>query len=258
MKTKWIVKISLSLMLLLLVTTPQQIHADEKVEFVIHKRMYIDPEANPNFEKNSGLVQELENDTYGFNGVEFTLYDMSHYFQSLSTSFDEIAQDISNMTRAEVESLVSDKGIRIDSVVTSTVGDEAGIAKISVNPKNYADENQVFLFLETKTPLHIGEYEVIHKATPMVIVLPVENPVVPGVYMNTIHLYPKNFGYIIDEEPELPVIPPKPPVKPVLPGTGIETKLPVVAFVIVGFGLVMVGLSRRVSKDTYKEKKDEA
>lgn len=228
---------------------------DDKIEFTIHKRMYSDPDANPDYTSSSGLLELIEEGTYGFNGVEFSVFELSEYFAQESLNYETIAKEIADMPVEELLLLANSKGQLIDTITTTTVGGEPGIASITVNPLDYAEENQVFLFVETKTPNIDGKYEVIHKATPMLIVLPVEHPEIKDEYLSQIHLYPKNFGYVVDEEPEKPVIP-EPPVNPELPATGISTKIPVLATTTLGLGLVLLAINKYTKIEKNEEERN--
>lgn len=250
MKKLYITKLLTVVMVLLFTLTSVYSIEEESVEFIIHKRMYVDPEAVPDEVLNSGLLQKIDDSTYGFNDVEFTVYDMSNYFSDQTLEYEDLASMLNGMSNDNAITFGVEQGQELAKLVTKTMDGEAGLAKFRVNPLDYADENQVFMFVETKTPDIEGKYDVIHKGTPMLIVLPVENPQVKGDYLKEIHLYPKNFGYIVDEEPTIPDLP-KPPVIPNLPSTGISNKVPVMATTSLGLGFIVLALSK------YRKKEEE-
>lgn len=222
----------------------------EKVELVIHKRMYVDPNANPEFKVNSGLLEIDQPDTYGFDGVEFTLIDLTEYFENQNNAYEETMEYLLNMDRSLLDTLISTDGEVVQKTTTSTVNGESGIGQFIINTSEYNKENQVFLILETYTPYYLGEYEVIYQGAPLFVVLPVENPEQTGTYLSTIHLYPKNFGYTIIPEP-----PVQEPEIPDLPATGIEEKLPVLGIELIASGLVIIALSTKFKKETFNEEK---
>lgn len=229
---RW-VKTGVTLLVLALTLAPIYALNEEPVEIVIHKRMYVDPSANPNHKNNSGLIEPVENGTYGLDGVEFTIYDLTNYISQSKEDYDTMAQRISNQSIDTLINLGESEGYLVDKVVTITQEGEAGVANILVNG-NY---NQTYLILETKTPKVNGSDDVIHKATPMLIVLPVEHPMNKDTLLSTVHLYPKSFGYV-------PEVLPQVPDKEVHPPTGVSRKSLLPAFGIIGVGLLVLFLNK--------------
>lgn len=231
-----------SLSVSLLGTT--KVNAEEdilKTEFILHKRMYIDPKANPKEVSNTGLEmpdEEFMNKetTYGLNDVVFEIYDVSKYVR-------EQRQGEEKKSTQEIQTYFSDtkpnqlaenfKNNLVDTVVTKTINGESGMAVFEATSK---EETPAYLILEKAAPLIKGQ-KIIKLAMPMLIILPVENPLEEGNYLSTIHLYPKNAQYDVPE-PEKKVPPtPKPdpkPKKPFLPQTGeIKSAMAILGVVVI-------------------------
>lgn len=231
-----------SLSVSLLGTT--KVNAEEdilKTEFILHKRMYIDPKANPKEVSNTGLEmpdEEFMNKetTYGLNDVVFEIYDVSEYVRKQR-------QGEEKKSTQEIQTYFSDtkpnqlaenfKNNLVDTVVTKTINGESGMAVFEATSK---EETPAYLILEKAAPLIRGQ-KIIKLAMPMLIILPVENPLEEENYLSTIHLYPKNAQYDVPE-PEKKVPPtPKPdpkPKKPFLPQTGeIKSAMAILGVVVI-------------------------
>ena len=241
------------LMTLTLAFGMQSVDASENndITLVIHKRVYKESDSIPNYNVNTGLLEDLNDDTYGLNGVVFTIYDVSDYIKDrLKTNTAEIiSQEISNLTNAEILTHISGKSEKIQEITTSGVGESAGTATFST--VNATGENFAYLILETYVP---PSTNIAQMSAPMLIVLPIEDPMNHGQYLNTIHLYPKGYEYAIPD----PVVP-KPPTKPGgnLPGTGEGLKQEIVlAYVVSGLGIMLLGISF-IKKEKYKGEKYE-
>lgn len=229
-----------SLSVSLLGTT--KVNAEEdilKTEFILHKRMYIDPKANPKEVSNTGLEmpdEEFMNKetTYGLNDVVFEIYDVSKYVRKQreeKKSTQEIQKYFSDTKPNQLSE--NFKNNLVDTVVTKTINGESGMAVFEAISK---EETPAYLILEKAAPLIKGQ-KIIKLAMPMLIILPVENPLEEGNYLSTIHLYPKNAQYDVPE-PEKKVPPtPKPepkPKKPFLPQTGeIKSAMAILGVVVI-------------------------
>lgn len=245
------VRFVLTVLILVLTVIPTYALDEEIVEIVLHKRMYVDPNASPNLNISSGLLEPMGDDTYGFNGVEFTIFDISEYVAKSEEDYESISQRISNQSIDSLVVLGETEGHLVEKAITTTQQKEAGIAKIQVDGKL----NQAYLILETKTPKIQESYEVIHMATPMLVILPIENPINKETMLSTIHLYPKNFGYMPEILPELPE-PPKPQEPGVIPPTGVSNGNFIAAYALIGVGLVILVLNKKNSKEeNYENKK---
>ncbi|MGF2144433.1 pilin N-terminal domain-containing protein [Vagococcus fluvialis] len=229
-----------SLSVSLLGTT--KVNAEEdilKTEFILHKRMYIDPKANPKEVSNTGLEmpdEEFMNKetTYGLNDVVFEIYDVSEYVRKQreeKKSTQEIQKYFSDTKPNQLAE--NFKNNLVDTVVTKTINGESGIAVFEATSK---EETPAYLILEKAAPLIKGQ-KIIKLAMPMLIILPVENPLEEGNYLSTIHLYPKNAQYNVPEsEKEVPPAPrPDPkPNKPFLPQTGeIKSVMAILGVVVI-------------------------
>lgn len=231
-----------SLSVSLLGTT--KVNAEEdilKTEFILHKRMYIDPKANPKEVSNTGLEmpdEEFMNKetTYGLNDVVFEIYDVSEYVRKQRQGEEKKStQEIQTyFSDTEPNQLAENfKNNLVDTVVTKTINGESGMAVFEATSK---EETPAYLILEKAAPLIKGQ-KIIKLAMPMLIILPVENPLEEGNYLSTIHLYPKNAQYNVPEpEKKVPPIPkPDPkPKKPFLPQTGeIKSAMAILGVVVI-------------------------
>lgn len=217
-----------------------KVNAEEdilKTEFILHKRMYIDPKANPKEVSNTGLEmpdEEFMNKetTYGLNDVVFEIYDVSEYVRKQR-------QGEEKKSTQEIQTYFSDtkpnqlaenfKNNLVDTVVTKTINGESGMAVFEATSK---EETPAYLILEKAAPLIKGQ-KIIKLAMPMLIILPVENPLEEGNYLSTIHLYPKNAQYDVPE-PEKKVPPTPKPKKPFLPQTGeIKSTMAILGVVVI-------------------------
>lgn len=242
---RW-VKTGITVLVLALTLAPTYALEEEPVTIVIHKRLYVDPGGNTSYKNNSGLIDSLGDGSYGLNGVEFTIYDLSDYISQSKEDYDTLAQRISNQSMDSLIGLGESEGYLVDKLETTTQEGESGVAKILVNG-NY---NQAYLILETKSPKVNGSYEVIHKATPMLVVLPVEHPINKDTLLSTVHIYPKTFGYV-------PEVLPQVPDKEVHPPTGVSRNSLMPAYVIIGVGLLVLILNKgKNSKEKNNENKE--
>lgn len=253
MKTRRLVLMVLISFLVLSGISSVRIRSDSVIEFVIHKRMYVDPNANPDFKVNDGLRKELEEDTFGFDGAEFTVFELSSYLELLGLSYEESISKMMNLNNEDLINILNLEGDYVDTVTTSMIDNESGVAHLRVNQTE--EMNRVFVFIETFTPKYLDTYEVIHKAVPMFVVTPVEHPVNSGTYLSTIHLYPKNYGYKEEIKPPDVIDPEVPNTIPDLPGTGISSEVPYMAIGFIGFGLVVLVISKKI-KEKYNEKEN--
>lgn len=230
-----------------------------KTEFILHKRMYIDPKANPIEVPNTGLEmpdEEFMNKetTYGLNDVVFEIYDVSEYIH------EQLSKEQPNKKKKstqEIQKYFIDtkpnqlaenfKNNLVDTVVTKTINGESGMAVFDVPSKtelNVKEGDKIikiklpatYLILEKAAPLIKGQ-KIIKLAMPMLMILPVENPLEEGNYLSTIHLYPKNAQYDVPEREEKVPPTPKPdpkPKKPFLPQTGeIKSVMAILGVVVI-------------------------
>lgn len=244
MRIKRYSKILLSCLVLFGLLNPIITQAEETIDFIIHKRLYVDADNYPEDAINSGLIKEVEPGTYGMDGVEFTVYDLSEYFIDSKESYEDFAIRINNTKLDLLLEFANEKGTKIDTITTSTINGEAGVAKFSLNSEDYSSDMQMVLILETFTPEFSDEYKIHQKSSPMLISLPIENPEQEGDYLNVIHLYPKGYGYMDIEQPLPPITDPE------LPSTGVESNFPMYAY-----GLVVLGLMLFTSSNIKLKKK---
>lgn len=207
------------------------------VTFILHKRVFKDSEQLKSVQNNGLVVDDNdadakdlidENLTYGLNDVTFSVYDATQYVTDNlgKMSQEDLLKKVTNTDNAKLLSEIAPYNTLIQEVVTKNVNGEDGVAELTVNPSS---ESSAYLLIETKLSPAIKD-KVEMTATPMLVILPIENPTKKGTYLNTINLYPKNTAI----KPVTPTSPPSPPIKPDLPQTG-EAKT------IMGvFGLVVI------------------
>ncbi len=263
-------KMRTSLTLLLLLAPlafaiPKKIAAAElpqEVTFVLHKRVFytLGVDESVRLRPNSGLellpenVTEENQDlidptkTYGLEGVEFDIYDATDYVMARLLDSDN-PQTIEEISQEVLSADVNDlrKELTEEKIVDSVTTDNNGIA---VTKKlNFSN----LLFLEK--PLNIKSNIINYQtAVPMLVSLPISNPMLEDQFMDVVHLYPKNVlkGRRPDtggEDPE-PTPKPKPTVPSGrLPQTGeAKTFMGVSGLLIVG-AVGVIWYKRRTKKE---------
>lgn len=202
----------------------QKIAADEQpITFILHKRVFKDSENLPTV-KNDGLAISSKSQntdaidpdkTYGLNGVTFDVYDVTDYayekMKSMST--EDLLKHVANTEKADLLSEIKPYQPTSQEIVTTTLDGEDGVASVTVNPTS---QNSAYLILEKQVAdKDVGKVKM--TATPMLVVLPVKDPIKSDTFLSTIHLYPKNTAI---KKITTPPVKPKPPHVPPLPETG--------------------------------------
>ena len=210
------------------------------VTFILHKRVYKDSNQLKTVQ-NNGLVIDSSDEatkalvddslTYGLNGVTFEVYDATQYVADNlgKMSQEELLEKVTNTDKTTLLSEIAPYHSLIQEIVTKTVNGEDGVAELTVNPSS---ESSAYLLIETKLS-QSAENQVEMTATPMLVILPVENPTNQGTYLDTINLYPKNTA-VKQVTPPSSTTPPTKPNKPRLPQTG-EAKT-----AMVGLGVLVI------------------
>lgn len=270
------------LLLPLMIVQPLTVYGAENdpVTFILHKRMYREIDAAPDLVPNDGLEVTFGNSdldtiewidpavTYGLNGVTFEVYDATQFIKEREANkmtrqaiLNEVRMTSPNALRLKV-------GLnrKIATLKTATITGEDGIAKWTVNPADYGTSHQAFIFIETMID-QPEDKEIQISAVPMLVILPVENPLNNKENLNTIHLYPKNYGYTQEETNPLtpddkpdettPTTPsedvkdltPKPSgqTKPLLPQTGeAKTITGFIGILVIGFVFLIWRKNKKV------------
>lgn len=241
------------LLLLLLITSlgitftnAQKIAADEQpITFILHKRVFKDSGdlktikdnglvITPN-DPNSGVIDSDK--TYGLNGVTFDVYDVTSYVSNAlkSTSKEALMKHVTNTDKASLLAEIKPYQPTSQEVVTVSSDGEDGVARFSVQPTS---QNSAYLILEKQiSDKDAGKVKM--TATPMLVILPVANPVDKTSYLTTINLYPKNTAVKTPVIPPVNPVNPKPPDFPFLPDTG-EVKS---VMVVLGGIVVIIAVS---------------
>ena len=241
------------LLLLLLITSlgitftnAQKIAADEQpITFILHKRVFKDSGdlktikdnglvITPN-DPNSGVIDSDK--TYGLNGVTFDVYDVTSYVSNAlkSTSKEALMKHVTNTDKASLLAEIKPYQPTSQEVVTVSSDGDDGVARFSVQPTS---QNSAYLILE-KQISDKDDGKVKMTATPMLVILPVANPVDKTSYLTTINLYPKNTAVKTPVIPPVNPVNPKPPHFPFLPDTG-EVKS---VMVVLGGIVVIIAVS---------------
>lgn len=241
------------LLLLLLITSlgitftnTQKIAADEQpITFILHKRVFKDSGdlktikdnglvITPN-DPNSGVIDSDK--TYGLNGVTFDVYDVTSYVSNAlkSTSKEALMKHVTNTDKASLLAEIKPYQPTSQEVVTVSSDGDDGVARFSVQPTS---QNSAYLILEKQiSDKDAGKVKM--TATPMLVILPVANPVDKTSYLTTINLYPKNTAVKTPVIPPVNPVNPKPPDFPFLPDTG-EVKS---VMVVLGGIVVIIAVS---------------
>ena len=229
-----------------LVTPVKASTPEQPISFVLHKRVFKDSERLKTRE-NTGLpispTGSADKDlvdgsiTYGLNGVSFQVFDATQY---VTDNLARMSQDalLKHVTNSDKETLLSELApyqSKIGELVTKADGGEDGVARLTVNPTS---ASSAYLFIETKLdPSDVNRVKM--TATPMLVILPVENPIEKGTNLTTIHLYPKNTQIKITTPPTLPPTKPKNPL-PILPQTGeAKTVIGILGVLVLGIALLL-------------------
>ncbi|TLQ12835.1 pilin N-terminal domain-containing protein [Lactococcus raffinolactis] len=241
------------LLLLLLITSlgitftnAQKIAADEQpITFILHKRVFKDSGdlktikdnglvITPN-DPNSGVIDSDK--TYGLNGVTFDVYDVTSYVSNAlkSTSKEALMKHVTNTDKASLLAEIKPYQPTSQEVVTVSSDADDGVARFSVQPTS---QNSAYLILEKQiSDKDAGKVKM--TATPMLVILPVANPVDKTSFLTTINLYPKNTAVKTPVIPPVNPVNPKPPHFPFLPDTG-EVKS---VMVVLGGIVVIIAVS---------------
>ena len=241
------------LLLLLLITSlgitftnAQKIAADEQpITFILHKRVFTDSGdlktikdnglvITPN-DPNSGVIDSDK--TYGLNGVTFDVYDVTSYVSNAlkSTSKEALMKHVTNTDKASLLAEIKPYQPTSQEVVTVSSDGDDGVARFSVQPTS---QNSAYLILEKQiSDKDAGKVKM--TATPMLVILPVANPVDKTSFLTTINLYPKNTAVKTPVIPPVNPVNPKPPHFPFLPDTG-EVKS---VMVVLGGIVVIIAVS---------------
>ena len=227
-------------------TNAQTIAADEQpITFILHKRVFKDS-GDLKTIKDNGLVitpndqnaSVIDSDkTYGLNGVIFDVYDVTSYVSNAlkNTSKEALLKHVTNTDKADLLAEIKPYQPTSQEVVTASSNGEDGVASFTVHPTS---QNSAYLILEKQiSDKDAGQVSM--TATPMLVILPVENPVDKTSFLTTIHLYPKNTAIKVPVIPPVNPVNPKPPHFPFLPDTG-EVKS---AMVVLGSIAVIIAVS---------------
>lgn len=194
MKTHKFLQVILATILLLttaFVSNQHIVSADDNVDvkntnITINKRIF-DEGKTPADKQNTGDVM---NDFGGqpLNGSEFTVYDVTKKYYELIKNSDQ--KTAIAAIQSDAESVAPTYANEVDKKVTAVNG-KATFSNLTI--KNDANQYNVYLFVETKTP---NDITVTKRAVPIVLAMPIytlDATQKPTDVINTnIQLYPKN------------------------------------------------------------------
>lgn len=176
--------------------------ADDTTTLTIHKRAYRDARLSDVDQwqyTNTGEALTLGDESFGLNGAQFAVYDASTLYDSAKLADEtqaDFAKRLGKMDLAGAQALAKQHDLPlITEVTTATVGGEDGIASFTV-PTYHAGQYAAYLLVETGvTPQTAINIDLTKKAAPLYLQLPAR---VNGTVLDTVHLYPKNVGYVRD------------------------------------------------------------
>lgn len=193
MKTHKFLQVILATILLLttaFVSNQHIVSADDNVDvkytdITINKRIF-DEGQTPKDIQNTGEIMNFGG--RALNGSEFTVYDVTKKYYELIKNSDQ--KTAIAAIQSDAESVAPTYANKVDAKVTAGDG-QATFSNLTI--KNDANQYNVYLFVETKTPNYIT---VTKRAVPIVLAMPIyklDATQKPTDVINTnIQLYPKN------------------------------------------------------------------
>lgn len=242
----------------------------QEVTFVLHKRVFLNPNSILDSQINSGLELTPENvteandaliddtQTFGINGINFEVYDASAYLadELAQKTMEEVMQAILETDSDTLRETLTAENLKttITTKQDQQTGENGMVTWTPPDLSEVAEQNPAFLFLE-KLPEKLPNNSVIRQeAAPMLVVLPVEDPINEGQFLDTIHLYPKNVLPQTGGE-EKPKPSPTPTPGGRLPQTGeAKSIMGIVGILIVG-SVIFYWQRRRTTKQVIRTKK---
>lgn len=193
MKTHKFLQVILATILLLttaFVSNQHIVSADDNVDvkntnITINKRIFDEGET-PKDIQNTGEIMDFGG--RALNGSEFTVYDVTEKYYELIKNSD---QNTAIATiQQDADSVAPDYATKVRAETTAGDG-QATFSNLTI--KNDANQYNVYLFVETKTP---NDITVTKRAVPIVLAMPIyklDATQKPTDVINTnIQLYPKN------------------------------------------------------------------
>ena len=219
----------------------------EVTTIVIHKRVFLDSNAEAELRVNNGIELDESNDlanpqkTFGLNGAVFEVYDATEYITQLQADYsNEVIEQA--VLDADLDDLRAEltEGNKLGEVTTGTLDGEVGIATISI--ENLTDQTMLIILEKASLPANTTIRSI---TAPMLISFPVTNPDTNSeeAFLSTVHLYPKSTlrGRLPQTGGETPTPTPVTPT-PVTPKpTGRLPQTGEAKSMIGLFGLVIVG-----------------
>ncbi|MGY4757845.1 SpaH/EbpB family LPXTG-anchored major pilin [Lactococcus lactis subsp. lactis] len=193
MKTHKFLQVILATILLLttaFVSNQHIVSADDNVDvkntkITINKRIF-DEGQTPKDIQNTGEIMDFGG--RALNGSEFTVYDVTEKYYELIKKSDQ--KTAIAAIQSDAESVAPTYANKVDTKVTAGDG-QATFSNLTI--KNDANQYNVYLFVETKTP---NDITVTKRAVPIVLAMPIyklDATQKPTDVINTnIQLYPKN------------------------------------------------------------------
>lgn len=189
MKVRW-----LFFALLAFVTWSARPVAAAETDITLHKRVYRDARlvgAESWAYANDGKQLQLGDDSLGLNGAHFTVYAADGLYAAAKRDGESETDFAKRLAKTDMQTAIELANTHnlpvIQTLTTATVAGEDGVAAVTVPSRG------AYLLVETGVD---AEMDIdMHKASPLYLKLPV---VVDAQYLDAVHLYPKNVGYVRD------------------------------------------------------------
>ncbi|MFD1431615.1 pilin N-terminal domain-containing protein [Lacticaseibacillus yichunensis] len=224
MKKKWLLFLAAALMALPFLGKAATVQAapasSDDIQVVLHKRVFrearIVDEQNPWSYENDGLAKENDPLSFGLNGANFVVYDLSDRLaedleaakgtgKSQADVKAELVDEFRKLGRRQSLEYAADNNLRnVTPTGSGKTGydselDENGIARFDLPTYTSDGQMAAYLLLETHvdkdTLLNVDMYK---RALPIVVITPFANPSDQTKLLDTIHVYSKNIGYVRD------------------------------------------------------------
>ncbi|WP_265458852.1 pilin N-terminal domain-containing protein [Enterococcus sp. HY326] len=183
---------------------------DGQVELIIHKRIYrdimmpdIEPYQNTGVEvpKENWDDEDITNMAMPFNGANFLIYDLTDFYMATGQDSESFLDDFNQLSMTAVLELIKEQdfplaGGPVNTDVDAEFGE--GIGRVMLN--RYSNESDaVYLVMETTPDPDVRlNVDIERRSVPMVMFLPILNPLTNVEELKQIHLYTKNIGYVRD------------------------------------------------------------
>ncbi|MHC5375467.1 pilin N-terminal domain-containing protein [Enterococcus sp. LJL120] len=183
--------------------------AADNVELILHKRIYRDV-MMPDIEdyQNTGIEVPKENwqediieMAMPFNGANFLIYDLTDYYAESKQNQEDFLEEFNQFSMSQVAELIKEKNLSLVAGPVNTDEDAVfggGIGRTTL--ARYSQQRDaVYLIVETTPDPDVRlNVDIERRSVPMILFLPIMNPLRENNELQQIHLYTKNIGYVRD------------------------------------------------------------